>query len=847
MTIRPKTLRERVSRCLIVFLAISFCALVSFNAFAQVQSDPINKVIAGLKSHNPDVRLSAAYALDEIGLQAKDAVPALISGLKENSDPGVRASIAYALGRLGTRAKDAVRALFTALKDDADPDVRRNAVDALSGIGAEAGIELKPAVAALIMALKHDPDSVVRERVLNALGLLGFEARDVAPAVIAALKDDAEPGVRSAAASALFLLGSQEEGTVPALIAALNDDEYGVRYSAIDALALLGAKAKDAVPGLIAALKDDDPLIPKRAAYALANISQGLFDSRSTEMLPALKQAYGLMIDPDQDMNDIEEQAAEVKRTIDYFESLWWVGLREKIWLWISDHPTISGIVGTYLFLLIFWSLLLWLRPVLLLPVSAFLSRYEPKIKTRNMEIGLPLRHLVLVSLFHYRNRVLDRWVRKHLSTARENFADRQTVKQRKTFVSTPTIINEEICDSLSPLIMQPFFDRPKSTLLISGEGGAGKTSLACKLAVWAMDDEPENRLCKSHRMLPVLIEGNLEPQADGKSAFIETIRGHLRELIGEPDEIPEELLLQLLRKRRVLVIVDSLSELDEWTRRIVKPAQADFPVAALIVTSRVDDVLGGAAKTIIKPLRLNKDRLSFFMDRYLERRGKQFETDEELFESCRNLSQLIAERDITALIAKMYAELKIASKEQSSDSYLPRNLPDLMQGYAVNINESVKADRKETRAVLDAAKAVAWECLRKTCRPAPSKRDDVLKALRKEADAEAMLEYLEERLQLIQTTGAAQDAIRFSLDPLAEYLASLHLVEHCNNSVSRWQEITDLLKAQMESPQLIKGFMLALEDCCKHHGQEHGVPGSVIEAINKLLQPAPAAAASAD
>lgn len=847
MIIRPKTFRERGSVWLIVFLAISLCPLVSFNAFAQVQSDRINKLIAGLKSHNPDVRLSTTYALDEIGLQAKDAVPALISCLKENSDPGVRASIAYALGRLGTRANEAVPALITALKDDADPDVRRNAVDALSGIRAEAGTELKPPVAALIVALKHDPDSVVRESVLNALALLGFEARDAAPDVIAALKDDAEPGVRSAAASALFMLGSQEKGSVPALIAALNDDEYQVRVSAMDALALMGARAKDAVPALIAALKDDEPLIPKRAAYALASISQGLFDSRSTEMLPALKQAYGLMIDPAQRMYDMEEQAAEVKRTITYLETLWWVGLREKIGLWISNHSTISGVIGAYLFLLVFWSLVFSLRPLWLLLVSAFFSRYEPKIKTQNMEIGLPLRHLLLVSLFHYRNRVLDRWVHKHLATARENFAERQTVKQRKTYVSTPTIINEEICDSLSPALLQPIFDRPKATLLISGEGGAGKTSLACQMAVWAMDDEPENRLCKSHRILPVLIEGNLEPQADGKNAFTETIRGHLRELIGVRDEIPEELLLQLLRKRRVLVIVDSLSELDEGTRRIVKPAQPDFPVAALIVTSRIDDVLGGAAKTIIKPLRLNKDRLSFFMDRYLEQRGKQFETDEELFESCRNLSQLIGERDITALIAKMYAELKIASKEQSSDFDLPRNLPDLMQGYAVNINESVKADRKETRAVLDTAKAIAWECLRKSCRPAPAKREDVLKALRKEADAEGMLEYLEERLQLIQTTGAAQDAIRFSLDPLAEYLASLHLVEHCNNSVSRWQEITDLLKAQPGSPELIKGFLLALEDCCNHHGQEHGVPASAIEAINQLLKLAPAAVASAD
>src|SRR5207247_367539 len=146
------------------------------------------------------------------------------------------------------------------------------------------------------------------------------------------------------------------------------------------------------------------------------------------------------------------------------------------------------------------------------------------------------------------------------------------------------------------------------------------------------------------------------------------------------------ELLLELLRKRRVLVIVDSLSELNETTRKRVRPAQADFPVAALVVTSRLEEDLGGAAKTIIKPLRLKSDRLSTFMDRYLSQRGKRelFE-DEEYFEACRRLSQIVGEREITVLIARMYAEQIIAAKEQSTDRDLPRNLPDLMLGSVKN------------------------------------------------------------------------------------------------------------------------------------------------------------------
>jgi hypothetical protein len=307
------------------------------------------------------------------------------------------------------------------------------------------------------------------------------------------------------------------------------------------------------------------------------------------------------------------------------------------------------------------------------------------------------------------------------------------------------------------------------------------------------------------------------------------------------PDAVAEEFLLQLLRQRRVLVIVDSLSELDVSMHHRVRPAQIDFPIAALVVTSRAADDMRGTVRTIIKPLRLKSNQLSSFMDGYLKQRGKRelFKTDEEFFESCRNLSRIIGDRDITALIAKMYAEQMIAAKEQPSGFDSPRNLPDLMLGYACTINESVQADRKDTRAVLRAAKAVAWECLRKTFRPAVARRDDVSKALRKEPDGDAMLEYLEKRLQLIQTTRAGKDAIRFSLDPLAEYLASLYVIEDYGKSLSQWKKLLDQIKAQPGAPESIKGFLLALLDCCTHHGTEHGVPASTIAAINQILNPA--------
>jgi HEAT repeat protein len=661
---------------------------------------------------------------------------------------------------------------------------------------------------------------------------MGAEAKEAVPALIAALKDQ-DGVVRSSAADALGRMGGE---AVPALIAALKDQDGVVRRFAADALGRMGAAAKEAAPALIAALKDQDGVVRNSAADALGQIATALLDTRSTESLDQLKTAYeALNANP-----DLKAQAILVKRTIEYFESLWWVQARESTVKIISDHFYISITVATYLLLQFIWLLCFWLRPPLLLKILTSLSQIGEKLRIPVVNISMPLKTVLVFPLFHYRPRLLDAWVKNHLAIAGDNFARKQTVAQRKIYVAMPAQIDGKMCEGPSAALLQPIFDKKKVTLLIAGEGGAGKTSLACQMAAWAMADDPERRLCKTHRMLPVLIEADLTP-IDDKNALFEAIRGGLRELIGEPEPIFGELLMQLLRKRRVLVIVDSLSEQDETTRKNVRPAHADFPVAALVVTSRINEDLGGAAKTLLNTIRLKSDRLSTFMDRYLEQIGKRelFE-DKEYFDACSRLSDFVSDRDITVLIAKMYAEQMVAAKEadagaRASAHDMPRNLPDLMLSYVNNLNEQVKAERQDIEKVIRVAKVAAWECLKHTCRPTTVKRADVLKALSNEVDAETLLKYLIGRLQLIQTAGPISDLVRFSLDPLAEYLAAFYLVERCGKFEDLWKEFFDTTEKEPGAPETIKGFLLAVRDCCLEKGIGYNVPEWVGDKLAQL------------
>src|SRR5215470_4053499 len=424
------------------------CCVIALSAVASAQSSPQMK--AQEKAHS---------------------VHDLIQQLR-SQDAGIRVSAAEALGRMGAAAKEAVPALIAALKDQ-DDSVRNSAADALGRMGGEA-------VPALIAALK-DQDVIVCSYAAGALGRMGAAAKEAVPALIAALKDQ-DGVVRSSAADALGQMGAAAKEAVPALIAALKDQDGVVRSSAADALGRMGGEAE---PALIAALKDQDGVVRNSAADALGQIATALLDTRSTESLDQLKTAYeALNANP-----DLKAQAILVKRTIEYFESLWLVQARERTVKIISDHPYISITVAAYLLLQFIWLLCFWRRPYRLLRISESIHKTNQTltIPIPHFPISLKLPYSTLIFLYQSRPRVLNAWVQKYLGIVQKKFEEKRTSKDRQIHIAIPAVINNTDWDANTVILLQPYFDAAPTVALITGEGGAGKTSVAWQMAAWAM------------------------------------------------------------------------------------------------------------------------------------------------------------------------------------------------------------------------------------------------------------------------------------------------------------------------------------------------------------------------
>ncbi len=772
----------------------------------------ISALVKLLKDPDEPVRRRAAKSLSQISQQwhlyeevppaAKEAIPQLSSALT-NPDVVVRRSAAAALANMDDKTEVAIPDFIKALQD-ADADVRYSAIDALGRIGAPA----KVAIEDLRKALKSDPEIRVRYNAAWALGKIGAPAKDAVPDLLMALKHDPQIRVRYNAAYALGFMGAAAKDAIPDLRAALKDPDARVGFNAAYALGKIGAAAKDALPDLRAALKDRNQNVRNNAADALGKIAAKLVDDNANTLTPSdLDKAISeldrsLKILGESKEKFSEESIANLRRPLEALKDqksqrIFMNSLLQNPWLWGYGMYLVSlfGIFG--------------MRPLWLLKIYNLLKPIGFKVPILGTDVSLGF-----LIFLKYHPRVLDAWVASHIQAARQEFQKRDTVIARKVIVPVPVVLDNKTIPDLTGKDLRPTFAQKRGCLLIWGEGGAGKTSRACQIAKWAVSDSPEERIC-NHRMLPVLLEQELNFKvADGKQPFLEAIRGQLQDLTDEAEPISEELLERLLVERRILVIVDSLSEMSEATQAAIRPGMPDFPVNALLVTSRLDEPLGFVTKTTMKPLRIAGNRLSSFMEGYLTQRGKRdLFTDEEFFKACIQLSRMVGDRNITVLLTKLYADQMIAAKEGATEVELPDNIPELMLYYLNQLNRSVSGEKFSDTTLHQAAIAIAWECLKCTFRPAPANRQAAIADLGGDS-AESRLKYLEEKLRLIQTKGVGHDQISFSLDPVAEYLAGLHLLEMYDRDESKWRNFLLKADAMPGEPAAIKGFLLAVRDC---------------------------------
>jgi hypothetical protein len=582
------------------------------------------------------------------------------------------------------------------------------------------------------------------------------------------------------------------------------------------------------IPALVETLTDSKERdVKSTTARSLQQVGQSLQNKADTLSLEQLKkaisdlnQAYTALSTADQGF--AQSPAANISAAQKFLKREYDYRLTQRITDFLQKNPWLYSTV----ILLIFYGGTLWLRPqwLLLLPTELKLSWLKP--------VELPFE---IVRYLKYRPRVLDAWVVMRIKSARERFSLKGTVSDRQIhFFSIPIIIDGKT-QKLTPQNLQSIFANEVFRVLIYGEGGTGKTSIACQIANWAMAPDEAERLCK-HLMLPVLIEEELDFEVPKEKRLKEAIRTELRLLTTDKELISEELVVRLLVDRRILVIVDHFSELKPETQEAIKAGVADLPANAVVITSRNEKILGTTIKTCLKPCALNAELLTLFISEYLSKLDKRsLYSDDAFLRACAHLKEIAGQREVTVLLAKLYAKQMITAKESGIDENFPTSIPNLILSYLneLNQNQDGKNHQLTNSAVRQDAKIIAWECLKKSYQPNSATVDDILAVLGGE-DAKVRLEHLDENHLGIVQRQSPEERIRFVLDPIAEYLAALHLLDINRDHTDRWQEF--LLKVDSLSIDTIRDFLLAVRDCCLAKRIEVEIPKFLLERLEQIL-----------
>jgi HEAT repeat protein len=219
-------------------------------------------LIGALSDDDWVVRWSAARALGAVGDPSGDGTVSALANALQDPDSRVCEAASFALEQMGMAAREAVPALGTAattVNDTADP----SACKVIDAGGEEA---------AQVML---GTGWTVRWTAVRALGVVGADTDAALPPLTTALRDE-EWQVRGVAALALGQFENDvPEQVVVALVESLKDEHAAVRKAAAIALGEIGPDARTAEPGLRQAMDDEDAAVRDAAEQAILKISDG--------------------------------------------------------------------------------------------------------------------------------------------------------------------------------------------------------------------------------------------------------------------------------------------------------------------------------------------------------------------------------------------------------------------------------------------------------------------------------------------------------------------------------------------------------------------------------------------
>ena len=165
-----------------------------------------------------------------------------------------------------------------------------------------------------------------------------------------------------------------------------------------------------------------------------------------------------------------------------------------------------------------------------------------------------------------------------------------------------------------SAAMISELFSKKRSPIVVIGPGGAGKTTFARQVGYWALLGGQPGGL-QQHAMIPVWVDEDMDPK---EKRLNDVIKGKLTSMLPDA-KLDDTFIEALLKKQRLLVILDRVSERSKATQQYIGTIYRSTPVVALLVTSRTYLSIGGSTPITVYPQLLDHESLLYFMTSLLK------------------------------------------------------------------------------------------------------------------------------------------------------------------------------------------------------------------------------------
>lgn len=479
--------------CFFCSLFPTYLLLVDSHSVAATYDD-VRSDVGRLQSPIPSEAVDAAYSLCGRGDVAQIAILDLLKKLKDE-DTKVRAASAHALGCITSISRpeklmDKIVSELVFALDDTQTTVVYSSTIALGKIGKPC----KEIASKKLKALLKDTERDIRFGSGYALSqILGEEAIEAVNVLLEALKNHPDKEVRSDAALGLSKIKAGEESIIATLTQSLKYIEPKVRVSAASALGEISLSAGDRLPQVIDSLSESAKLdanteVKSESVNSLIKIANVLRNNRKKlkqEILIKVTQALGKA----QESLKIENEKLSInlKDPIDELNDQQKSRSQEEISTFITKYSLIIIISGSII-------LYIFIYVITYITCPRFILRFPSNLKIPKTEFSIPMGFL------KYNSRVLDDWTKSHILAVRKKFEQKPTVVERLIHIPLPIKLNNKDDVVFNSSNLREIISDKRWFLLIYGESGSGKTSLACQLAKLAMAEETQTRLCQ-HRL----------------------------------------------------------------------------------------------------------------------------------------------------------------------------------------------------------------------------------------------------------------------------------------------------------------------------------------------------------